>query len=210
LYSADLDVLPTGHLEPAARRLAAGLSGPHLLRLVATPAEPGQVAVELESEPAAGAFDGRPGRHVSLVPTVVEGGLGPHKCRDRSLLGRRRAELGLDSSSQLLVTDSDGTVLETERANVIALVDGALVSPPPDGRLLAGVTVTLVFAVAAGLGMATAFRPITLDGIERAAAVCCTSAVRGLAAAGLVGSAPKSADVVGRLSVALFETWRSS
>jgi para-aminobenzoate synthetase/4-amino-4-deoxychorismate lyase len=170
----------------------------------------GGVNVEFESEPAPFAFDGRRGPAVTLVPSLIAGGLGPHKFRDRSILERRRAELGLDASRHLLIIDSDDTVLETERANVVALVDGALVSPPPDGRLLAGVTVSLLFAVATRLGIPAAFRPVTLDDLEQADEVVCTSALRGLTPAGLIGPTPSRSPVVDRLGTVLFEGWRSS
>jgi len=223
LYGATLDVGPDGALESAARLTARDLKGPHRLRVLAAPSGRSQVSVELETQPASSAFDGRPSPSVTLVPTVIEGGLGPHKWRDRSLIERRRAELGLDASSHILITDTDGTVLETERANVVALLDGALVSPAPDGRLLAGVTVMLAFGIAAGLGIPAEFRPVLLAELEAAGEVFCTSAVMGLTPAAIVGCRPGGTgrpgggtpitgegdgSVAARLGPVLFESWQ--
>lgn len=242
VYGATLDVSPGGALEATVRSIVTELDGPHRLRVLVAlagsgrpgsgqpgareagsgQATAGQVVVELETEPAPSAFDGSLGPPITLVPSVIEGGLGPHKWRDRTILERRRAELGLDTSSHLLITDSDGTVLETERANVVALVEGTLVSPPPDGRLLAGVTVVLAFGIAARLGVPAAFRAVTLPDLETADEVFCTSAVRGLTPAGLLGRLPAGADraagtpsvgdgggsIAARLGPALFESWR--
>jgi branched-subunit amino acid aminotransferase/4-amino-4-deoxychorismate lyase len=227
LYGAKLGISQGSALESAVRRSVAGLTGPHRLRILAAHAGGGQVNVELETQPASSAFDGRLGPAVALVPTVIEGGLGPHKWRDRAILERRRAELGLETSSHLLITDTDGAVLETERANVVALVAGGLVSPPPDGRLLAGVTVTFAFAAAARLGVPAEFAPLTLADLKRAGEVFCTSAVSGLTPAGLAGRPPAGdagpstgqsrgagapgddEGIAARLGPALFESWRS-
>lgn len=200
------------------------LIGPHRLRILATEDAAGEMSVELETGSAASAFDGRPNSSIMLVPTVIEGGLGAHKWRDRSIIDRRRAELGLGDTSHLLITDADGTVLETESGSFVALVDGALVSPPPDGRLLAGVTVALVFAMAERLGVPAVFGAITLADAEGAGEVFCTSAVRGLTPAGLAGRSPGArtsgcdnaasgahkggGTIAERVGAALFESWR--
>jgi branched-chain amino acid aminotransferase len=46
-------------------------------------------------------------------------------------------DLGVD---EVIWVDSDGLVLEGTRSNVFAVRDGVLVTPPLDGRILAGVT----------------------------------------------------------------------
>src|SRR5690606_21324769 len=91
-------------LEDAVRLRAAGLEGRHRLRLDAVPGagdvRVSMTAAELDSADPVW----------SLVPLVVPGGLGEHKWVDRDrLLGRR---------GEPLVLDSDGSVLETARANV--------------------------------------------------------------------------------------------
>jgi branched-subunit amino acid aminotransferase/4-amino-4-deoxychorismate lyase len=223
LYGADLDVAQSGKLATTARSIAHDLQGPHRLRILATPVRPGEVSIRFEAEPAPAAFDGSLGSPVRLVPTVISGGLGPHKWLDRSILDKRRAELGLEASSHLLVTDTSGAVLETERASVVVLLDGALVSPSPDGRLLAGVTVVTAFGAADRLGVQAAFGPLTVADLERAGEVFCLSAVRGITPARLSGGpaagagplvaerspADERGGIAARLATALFESWRS-
>jgi para-aminobenzoate synthetase/4-amino-4-deoxychorismate lyase len=104
----------------------------------------------------------------ALRPVVVPGGLGPHKWRDRTLLESHEAD---DPATLPLLVDADGIVLETSRTSIlVADLDGTLHTPPPDGRILPGVTVA-----------ATGARPrrLTLSDLDRAAALFVTSALRG-------------------------------
>ena len=104
-----------------------------------------------------------------LRPVVVPGGLGPHKWRDRTLLEAHEAD---DAATMPLLIDADGFVLETARANVVLRdAGGTLHTPPPDGRILPGVTV-------AGSGARP--RRLTLADLRVAQAVYVTSALRGL------------------------------
>jgi len=74
-------------------------------------------------------------RAVSLTGLVVPGGLGAHKWADRALVEPVEAE-----GSVALIVDDDETVLEASRANVFIVEAGSIVTPPADGRLLAGIT----------------------------------------------------------------------
>jgi para-aminobenzoate synthetase/4-amino-4-deoxychorismate lyase len=74
-------------------------------------------------------------RGVRLSRLDVHGGLGAHKWADRSLL--EEAETG---DSVALIVDGDAGVLEASRANAFIVEDGAIVTPPADGRILPGVT----------------------------------------------------------------------
>ena len=66
---------------------------------------------------------------IALEPRALAGGLGPHKWLDRP------------QDPAWLVVDLDGSVLEAAWANVWMLApDGALVTPPADGRILPGLT----------------------------------------------------------------------
>jgi para-aminobenzoate synthetase / 4-amino-4-deoxychorismate lyase len=75
-------------------------------------------------------------RGVRLSRLDVHGGLGAHKWADRRLL----EEAETTGNSVALVVDGDGCVLEASRANVFVVEDGAIVTPPADGRILPGVT----------------------------------------------------------------------
>ena len=125
------------HLPPSLQAdLASCLSnGPSgRLRLAARPVG-GPLQVTVEVIPASD-----PPETVALRPVTIAGGLGPHKWLDRRLLAHLAGEAGPGPDEQLLITDRDGEVLETDRASVFAVIDGVLHTPPAGGRLLPGVT----------------------------------------------------------------------
>jgi para-aminobenzoate synthetase/4-amino-4-deoxychorismate lyase len=111
----------------------------------------------------------------ALRPHVLAGGLGAHKWLDRP--GRPTD----------LIVDLDGSVLETGAANVWVLLGGTLVTPPADGRLLAGVTRARLLAADE---LATAEAPVTLDDLRSADAVLLTSSIRLVGAAAIAPAKP--------------------
>lgn len=127
-----------------------------------------EVAPELVSDPPP----------VSLRGFAVAGGLGAHKWADRSLLDAAQAAIG-DAELPLLV-DEDGAVLEAARANVFVARDGALFTPPLDGRILPGITRARALEVAATLGIETAERELDSDDLFGADEVLLTGSVRGV------------------------------
>ncbi|MEE2756366.1 MAG: aminotransferase class IV [Myxococcota bacterium] len=58
-----------------------------------------------------------------------------HGCRAAWLLAARKAQV-----DEVLLVDPDGHILEANRSNVFAVIEGRLITPPLDGRQLAGVT----------------------------------------------------------------------
>jgi para-aminobenzoate synthetase/4-amino-4-deoxychorismate lyase len=117
-------------------------------------------------------------RAVGLRSLVVEGGLGAHKWADRALLEGAEDEAP-DGALPLLV-DSDGTVFEASRANVFAVRDGALFTPPADGRILPGIVRARAIEVADGLGIDVREDGLTLADLRRADEVFLTGSVRGV------------------------------
>ncbi|NOY25381.1 MAG: hypothetical protein GXP62_05865 [Oligoflexia bacterium] len=71
-----------------------------------------------------------------------------HTSRAASVVALRAA--GVD---EVLWVDGRGALLEGTWSNVLAVVDGAIRTPPDDGRILAGVTRGLILRVAADLGL---------------------------------------------------------
>jgi para-aminobenzoate synthetase / 4-amino-4-deoxychorismate lyase len=113
---------------------------------------------------------------VDLGALVVAGGLGPHKWADRRLV--EGAEAGLEGRVPLIL-DTDGSVLEASRGNVFVVSDGAVVTPPADGRILPGVTRARVLVIAAGLGVPIREARVSVTELTGADEVFLTGAVRG-------------------------------
>jgi len=141
----------------------------------------------------------------ALHSLAVPGGLGGHKWRDRSLLDRAQARLG----GLPLVVDIDGSVLEAARANVFAVRDGALFTPPLDGCILPGVTRRRVLEIAVGAGVATHERVLRHDDLLAAEEVFLTGSVRGIEPAdSLDGDAlPGGGPVAEQLAAELRRAW---
>lgn len=110
-----------------------------------------------------------------LVPLTIPDGLGAHKWADRRPIAAVAAE-----DSVALILDEDGSVLEAERANVFAVLDGALVTPPADGRILPGVTRGRTIEIAGELGIDVREAALTLDDLDDADDAFLTGSVRGI------------------------------
>jgi para-aminobenzoate synthetase/4-amino-4-deoxychorismate lyase len=133
------------------------------LRVLLTP--DGEVAVESLPEPAAAA-------EVALEPRSLAGGLGRHKWLDRP------------QDPAWLAVDLDGAVLEAAWANVwIEDGEGALLTPPADGRILPGITRERLLALHGAREAA-----LTLADLESARAILLSSSVRLVTPAALGGA----------------------
>ena len=80
----------------------------------------------------------------------------------------------------MLITDETGEILETDKANVFAVIDGVLLTPPADGRLLPGTTRAAVMRAARARGIKVGQKPLTLDELASATEVFVTNAVVGV------------------------------
>jgi para-aminobenzoate synthetase/4-amino-4-deoxychorismate lyase len=116
-------------------------------------------------------------RAVELTAHVVPGGLGPHKWADRRLVDR--LETGREGDVPLLL-DSGGTVLEASRANLFTVSEGAVVTPPADGRILPGITRARILAIAEQLGLPVREAVVSAGELAAADEVFLTGAVRGV------------------------------
>ncbi|HEX6666449.1 MAG TPA: aminotransferase class IV [Solirubrobacterales bacterium] len=141
-------------------------------------------------------------RGAALHTVECEGGLGRHKWADRRRLP------SLPEAALPLLVDRE-QVLEASRANVFALVDGTLVTPAADGRILPGIARAGVIAAATDLGVALAERPLSRDELRDAAEVFLTGSIRGVEPArSLDGTAlPRSGELSRQLGDALRRTW---
>ena len=75
-------------------------------------------------------------------------------------------------------------MLEASRSNVFAVLGGALVTPPLDGRVLPGVARARVIELARAAGISVAEQALTLDELASADEVFLTGGVRGVEPAG--------------------------
>jgi para-aminobenzoate synthetase / 4-amino-4-deoxychorismate lyase len=149
---------------------------------------------------------GNPAAVTDLVPVVVPGGIGAHKWADRRLLARLSSTAGAADGTQLLIEDTDGHVLETDRASVFAVLDGAVCTPPADGRLLPGVTRTAVLRLAATAGLCAKTASFTRRDLTGASEAFVTNSVRGVLPVRSIDGVPLPAapgPVTARLAAAL-------
>jgi len=148
-----------------------------------------------------------PSGPVALHSLALAGGLGPYKWADRSLLEEAQNRLPVDSLP--LVVDADGTVLEASRASVFAVRDGALFTPPLDGRILPGVTRARVLEIAADVGVEAAEAELRLDDLLAADEVFLTGSVRGIESVRALDGAPlpPGGEVAAGLAAGLMRTW---
>ncbi|MFI7582107.1 chorismate-binding protein [Kocuria kalidii] len=161
---------------------ASGLPGPHRLRITAAPAPEGALTVTVTTT----ALPPEPVPPWRLVPLRLPGGLGEHKWADRRALAHE-PESGLwTRSCDPLLVDEDGTLLETGRANIFVVVDGAVLTPPADGRILPGVVRARVLAALRDAGADVHERPVRWAELARATEVFVTNSVAGVHPVGVV------------------------
>src|SRR5262245_37869674 len=174
--------LPATLVGDLAAQLARNPSG--RLRITVQPAG-GPLRALVEVVPL-----GQPPAGVSLRPVVIPGGLGAHKWLDRRLLAELAASMAQRPGEQLLIEDTGGEVLETDRANVFAVFGGVLHTPPADGRLLPGVARQAVLRAACGQGLGVSVTPVSTARLQTASEVFVTNAVHGVRPARSLAGSP--------------------
>ncbi|MFC7400526.1 aminotransferase class IV [Chelatococcus sp. GCM10030263] len=115
-------------------------------------------------------------------------------------------EAAAKGGEDALILNTAGHVASTSMANLFALLDGRLVTPPVDDGVLPGVTRKLILALAPGLGLAVAERSLAPKELGEAEAVFATNSVRLLAPVSAIdGTAIRHHTVIDALSQALRE-----
>lgn len=130
---------------------------------------------------------------------------GAHKWVDRDWLESVEAELG---ETVPLILDGDD-VLEAGRANIFLVKDGALATPPLDGRVLPGTARAATLALATDLGIEATERPLQLADLQAADDLFLTSSLRGIRPVRSLDGAPlrETDPLVERLASALRRRW---
>ncbi len=203
VFGAELPDAVATDARDAARDLALGR-----MRIDVTPAADGSLAHEVRATAIDPAIFFPPRRDgADLVPVHPPAWDGAHKWADRDWLESLEAELGDHDVPVILAEDDE--VLEAGRANVFAVIDGALATPPVDDRILPGTARAAVLALAAELGVAAAERRLTLADLEAAEDVFLTSSVRGVRPARTLAGVPiaPTGDLTERLAHELRARW---
>jgi len=195
--------LPATLAADLARCLARAPTG--RLRITVRPVG-GPLQATIEAVPLTPAAPSVSAGVVALRPVTVPGGIGARKYRDRRLLAELAARSGLAAGEQLLITDETGELLETDRANVFAVIDGVLLTPPADGRLLPGTIRAAVIRAAREKGIRVGQKPLTLGELAEATEVFVTNAVAGVVGVRAIDGCPAAwapGPVAGRLAATL-------
>lgn len=187
--SASVRDLFGAELPPGTRELVREQASPlpvGRLRLTAAPGEDGSLgtAVVTAVVDRADLFPSWE-RAIALRPFVFPGGLGRHKWADRDVLAR--AEANAAKNALPLVLDSGEEVLEASRANVFAVEDGVLLTPPADGRILPGVARARAIETAGSLGIEVRQERLDVQRLIAAGEAFLTGSVRGIEPVGVVG-----------------------
>jgi para-aminobenzoate synthetase / 4-amino-4-deoxychorismate lyase len=149
------------------------------LRITVAPTAEGEIEATIEAskvEPER-ILPSRP-RGIDAHSLVLPGGLGSHKWADRTLLDEEQERLGADGVP--VIFDWDGTLLEASRANVFAVIDDALITPPADGRILPGIARACVLEIAADAGLETREAELCREDLTVADEVFLTGSLRGI------------------------------
>jgi para-aminobenzoate synthetase/4-amino-4-deoxychorismate lyase len=149
------------------------------MRLTVAPAASGELRAEAHTAPveAADVFPSWE-RAVALRSFAFAGGLGSHKWADREALAQLEARCG-ERELPLLV-DAGEEALEASRANLFAVHEGAVVTPPADDRILAGVARARAIEAARALEIEVREEPLALEQLIAAGEAFLTGSIRGV------------------------------
>ncbi len=190
--------LPTG-AEEKLRHAAEGISLGRL-RLTVAPGED-----RLRHDLLAGGVVPEavfPARGARLQSHQVTGGHGPHKWVDR------RGMEHPDSGTGQLICDGD-ELLEAGWANLFAIREETLWTPPIDGRILPGTARAAVLEIAAEEGIGAEERPIRPRDLLDAEETFLTNSIRGIEPATALNGTPLPGcgPISRRLADALRRRW---
>lgn len=149
----------------------------HSIRVTVAP----DAGSELQARTSLRAVEPKPAlgtRPISLHSLAMPGGLGPHKWVDRTLLDEAQATL--PEGALPLLSEEGGSVLEASRANVFAVRNGAIATPPADGRILPGITRMRVIELSTAMGIEVSERELSRGDLLAADEVFLTGSVRGV------------------------------
>jgi para-aminobenzoate synthetase/4-amino-4-deoxychorismate lyase len=190
------------------RRRATGLAIGRL-RLTALPREDGSLGTAVVAAPVDRQDLFPPwARAVALRALVIHGGLGAHKWADRDLLAAGEASEA--EGAVAVVLDAGEELLEAARANVFAVEQGVLVTPPADGRILAGIARARTIDAARSLGIEVREERLEAGRLVAAGEAFLTGSVRGIEPVCALGEARLGppGELLAELAAELRRGWR--
>jgi para-aminobenzoate synthetase/4-amino-4-deoxychorismate lyase len=131
----------------------------------------GTVRIERAAVSGPLALEEKPGEHAIVLPGD---GFGGHKWADRGV----QSELEEAHPGCIVILGDDAGLLETTRANVVGVEDGKLVTPSLDGRILPGVTRTVLLELARDAGVPIELRAPKPQHLQALATVSSIAGVR--------------------------------
>ena len=120
-----------------------------------------------------GGISGLPVSQVVLVPDVVRAVSVRTNGRIAASWPSVAANSACREHEQLLLVDIDGSLLETERANVFAVSGTVVSTPAANGRILPGSTRSSSCAAAAAIGLEVSVGPLALCDLRVRPTRCC-------------------------------------
>jgi para-aminobenzoate synthetase/4-amino-4-deoxychorismate lyase len=195
VYGTELPAEVREQVLPVAARFDLGR-----LRLTAIPAQVG-LEIQMTARPVDPAIM-FPAAGAALRRVDRPGGHGPHKWVDR------RGMEHPDGGPGQLICDGD-ELLEAGWANLFAVREGTLWTPPADGRILPGMARAALLEIAAEEGLPTSERPLHAEDLYTAEETFLTNSVRGIEpATSLDGTElPGCGPISHRLAAALRQRW---
>jgi para-aminobenzoate synthetase / 4-amino-4-deoxychorismate lyase len=146
---------------------------------------------------------------VQLHSFVLPGGHGSHKWVDRRQL--KSAEAATQDGSIPLLTDQNGDLLESSRANVFVVWNGVLLTPESDGRILPGIARQCVIEVAREANVEVREGPISHDLLRQVEEVFLSGSLRGVEPASQLdgGMLGMRAEISALIAAGLRRRWLS-
>ena len=196
VYGAELPTEVGEQVQPVAAPFELGR-----LRITAVPARIG-FEIEMSARPLDPALM-FPAAGAALGSVDRPGGHGPHKWVDR------RGMEHPDAGAGQLICDGD-ELLEAGWANLFAIREETLWTPPADGRILPGIARAALLEIAGDEGIHTHEQPLHPEDLYSAEETFLTNSVRGIEpATSLDGTElPGNGPVSRRLADALRRRWR--
>ncbi len=210
--SASVQEIFGADLPPGARELALDRASPLTLGRLRLTVTPGPAAGVVRVDAIAATVDPEDlfpswQRAIALRPVVIHGGLGAHKWADRARLARAGSSKA--EGCLALVLDAGEQVLEASRANVFAVEEDALVTPPADGRILPGVARARAIGAARSLGVEVREQTLTVGRLIAAGEAFLTGSVRGVEPVRSIGEAELAppGETVSQIAAQLKQLW---